>query len=476
MTDQPKQVNRRFNGHAGGGNAIVLGGSIAGLLAARVLTDYFDHVMLIERDAFPEGAENRKGVPQGRHLHALLTKGEQIISRLFPGLSDELSEGGATRCDIPGDVLWYQYGGYKRRFQSGITVLSMSRPFLETGVRRRVLAIRNLRCLDQCDVKDLIATADRRRITGVRIQRREPGSPLEEFNADLVVDATGRGSQSPRWLESLGYPRPEETAIQVGVGYTTRAYRQRSGCLEGAKAVFSMPTPPRERRGGVLFPMEGGRWMVTLAGWFGESAPADEKGFLEYARSLPALDIYNVIRQAEPLTDFVTHKLPSNLRHHYDRMKRFPAGYLVIGDAICSFNPVYGQGMTVSALGAEALNESLELTLAQNDFDSLARHFFRRVTRAVDHAWTLAVGEDLRYPEADGPRPAGTDVINWYLGKVHRATLRDRDISTKFFSVMTMTHPPLTLFKPSALIRVLRDSLKPTTKSDKPGRSVALQE
>jgi 2-polyprenyl-6-methoxyphenol hydroxylase-like FAD-dependent oxidoreductase len=462
MTDQEKRLT--FKAESTGRQAVVLGGSMAGLLAARVLTDYFDQVTLIERDALPEGAENRKGVPQGRHLHVLLTRGEQIISRLFPGLTEELSEGGATRCDIPGDVLWYQYGGYKLRFQSGISVLSMSRTFLEAGVRRRVLALPNLRCLDQCDVKELLATADHSRITGVRIQRRESEAPLEEINVDLVVDATGRGSQSPRWLESLGYPRPSETAIQVGVGYTTRAYRQRPGCFEQAKAIFTMPTPPLEKRGGVLFPMEGGRWMVTLAGWFGESAPTDEKGFLEYARSFPALDIYNVIRQAEPLTDFATHKLPSNLRRHYEKMERFPAGYLVIGDAICSFNPVYGQGMTVSALGAEALKESLELTMAKRNFDALAQHFFKRVTRAVDHAWTLAVGEDLRYPEAEGPRLPGTDLVNWYLGKVHRATLRDREISTKFFNVMTMTHSPLTLFKPSALIRVLNDSLNPTTK------------
>jgi 2-polyprenyl-6-methoxyphenol hydroxylase-like FAD-dependent oxidoreductase len=239
---------------------------MAGLLTARVLCDFFDHVTLVERDELPEGAENRKGVPQGRHVHALLTRGEQIISRLFPGLPNELEEGGAIRCDIPGDILWHQYGGYKLRFESGITVLSMSRPLLESAVRRRVLDLHNLLCIDQCEVRDLVATPDRRRITGVKIQRRE--SPEEIITADLVVDATGRGSQSPKWLEGLGYPGPEETAVKVGLGYTTRVFRQRIGCLQGAKAVFNLQTPPRETRGGVLFPIEGGRWLVTLAGWF----------------------------------------------------------------------------------------------------------------------------------------------------------------------------------------------------------------
>src|SRR6185503_14800043 len=254
MTQQSILERGRIQGQRSGGYGVVLGGSMAGLLAARVLADFFDHVTLIERDAFPKGAENRKGVPQGRHLHALLTKGEQILSRLFPGLPDELQEGGAIRCDIPGDILWYQYGGYKVRFESGITVLSMSRPFLESVVRRRVLTLPNLRCIDQCDVNELVATPDRSRVTGVKIQRRE--LPEEVLHADLVVDATGRGSQSPKWLDALGYQRPEETAVQVGVGYTTRVYRRRPGDLEGAKAIFTMPTPPLETRGGVLFPME----------------------------------------------------------------------------------------------------------------------------------------------------------------------------------------------------------------------------
>src|SRR6185503_20520377 len=189
MTQQSILERGRIQGQRSGGYGVVLGGSMAGLLAARVLADFFDQVTLIERDALPKGAENRKGVPQGRHLHALLTKGEQILSRLFPGLPDELEQGGATRCDIPGDVLWYQYGGYKLRFESGITVLSMSRPFLEYAVRRRVLALENLRRIDQCEVRDLIATPDRSRVTGVKVQRRE--SQEELIDADLVVDATG---------------------------------------------------------------------------------------------------------------------------------------------------------------------------------------------------------------------------------------------------------------------------------------------
>ena len=202
------------------------------------------------------------------------------------------------------------------------------------------------------------------------------------------------------------------------------------------------------------------------------TTPAEEKGFLEFARTFPALDIHNVISRAEPITDFVTHKLPSNLRRHYEKMKRFPAGYLVTGDAICSFNPVYGQGMTVSAMGAEALEECLKLAIARDGLDMIAPNFFKRAAKAVDHAWTMAVGEDLRYPQVEGPKPMGTDLINWYLGRVHKATLWDEEISRVFFNIMTMTHSPAEIFKPLALMRVLRGGLKQRSASN-PGHTIA---
>jgi 2-polyprenyl-6-methoxyphenol hydroxylase-like FAD-dependent oxidoreductase len=189
------------------------------------------------------------------------------------------------------------------------------------------------------------------------------------------------------------------------------------------------------------------------------------RGFLEFARSLPAHDIYNAIKEAQPISDFVTHKLPSNLRRHYEKMTRFPLGYLVVGDAICSFNPVYGQGMTVSAIGAEALEDCLKIALTRDGLDTIAPDFFRKAARAVDHAWTLAVGEDLRYPQVEGPRPLGTDLVHWYMEKVQHATLRDKEISRLFYNIMTMTHSPGEIFKPAVLVRVLRQGLRPPSVS-----------
>lgn len=390
---QPTQTSQTKSQHA-----VVMGASMTGLMAARVLSDYFGRVTLIERDHFPEGIENRQGVPQGRHLHVLLVKGEQILSRFFPGLAADLTQAGAVRVDLPGDLLWFHQGGYKTRSPSGITVLYLSRPLLETFVRRRVLAIKNLTCLEGHEVLDLMASADRTHITGVKIRQRVTGASEKILDADLVIDATGRGSRSPKWLAAVGYSPPEESVVKVDVGYTTRLYQQRPDLLPNAKGILIMPVPPHGKRAGALFPIEEGRWIVSLAGGLNDHPPADEQGFLEYAKSLASQDVYHVISRAEPLTDFATYRIPSNLRRHYERMAQFPEGYLAMGDAICSFNPVYAQGMTVGALEAEALDRYLKETCVRPALNGLARDFFTRATKVIDTAWRLAAGEDFRFP------------------------------------------------------------------------------
>lgn len=436
-------------------HAVVLGASMSGLLAARVLCEHFTRVTLIERDALSEQVQARKGVPQGHHLHVLHTKGEQLLNQWFPGLSADLVASGATRLDIPGDLLWFHLGGYNVRFRSGLTTLAMSRPLLETHVRRRVLTLPNLVCRQRHEAVTLAIHSDRSRVTGI-VVRRVPADGLTELiGADLVVDATGRGSRSPAWLESLGYGRPAETAVNIGIGYTTRLYRQNAASLPDAKAIFIQPTPPQQKRLGALFPIEGERWIVTLGGYRDHHAPADEHGFLAHARALSSPDLYRVLQRAEPVSDFMVHGFPSNLRRHYERMKDFPDGYLVIGDAMCSFNPIYAQGMTVGAWEAEALKRVLTQGATARP-KAAARAYFRAAAKMIDDSWRVAAGEDFRYTGVTGRKALGTDIINWYVGRVHKATHRDPAASAAFIKVLMSLEAPTSLFKPDIALRALK--------------------
>ena len=435
--------------------AIVLGGSMAGLLTARVLADHFDRVTIIERDRLPDEPANRKGAPQGRHGHALLGKGLEVFETFFPGIGDELAAHGALVIDSTEDMAFYALGGYKVRFSSGLMMPLMSRALLEWTVRRRALALPNVVLFDGAEVGALLTTDDHRQVIGVRVQRTGEDTLDEMLRADLVVDATGRGSRSPRWLEQLGYAAPPESHVQVNVGYLSRIYRARPSALGDAKFIYIMPTPPHETRGGGIFPIEGDRWLVTVCGWHGDHATPNDQGFLAFAKSLPTPDIYERIKDAEPLSDPVVHKMPSSQRRHYEAMTRFPEGYLVIGDAICSFNPVYGQGMTSAALQAQALDGCLRDGWLEN----LSGRFFPLAAKVVDIPWTLAVGEDFRYPQTVGPKAPGTDLINWYAAHVHHAGQVDPVVHTAFLRVLNLFDPPTALFHPRVAARVFKHAV-----------------
>lgn len=431
-------------------HAIVIGGSIAGLLAARVLSDTFAQVTIIERDRLPEGAETRKGTPQSRHGHGLLAGGYQIIERLLPGFGAELVANGALPCDVMGNARWYQLGGYKAQFKSGLQGILVSRPLIEMVIRRRVLALPNVR-LQQAGVQELLAAADQNRVAGVRLDDDT------EMLADFVVDASGRGSRAPAWLEALGYAKPIEERVNIGVGYATRIFRRRPTDLNGDLAAFITPTAPQETRVGFMVPMEGDRWIISVGGWLGDHPPTDDAGWIEFARSLPAPDIYEVAKEAEPLSDIVVHKIPANIRRRYEGLRRSPARFVVMGDALCAFNPVYGQGMTVAAFEAQTLEQLLQ---AEPNLHDLHRRYFAGVVKIVDIPWSMATSEDFRYPAVEGKRPAGTALLHRYLNRVHFVARTDEEVCRAFFEVANMLKPPTALFAPKILWRVLTGGQK----------------
>lgn len=443
-----------FSGH----HAIVIGASMAGLLASRVLSDHFEQVTVIERDHLPQEIQARKGVPQGRHVHILLHKGASIMMGLFPELFPKLIEDGTISIDTVANFHWYNFGAWKARFPSGITFYCQSRPLLEGHVRQQVAARSNVRFLDECDVVRLGANDDATRITGVHVRHRDGDRGEEILFADLVVDASGRGSQTPHWLTALGYDEVEESTIKVDVGYSTRIYRrpEQSRFDRNVLAVYS--TPPAEKRAGVIAPIEGNRWIVTLMGWVRDYPPDDEAGFLEFARSLPQPDLYEAIKDAEPLTPIAIHKFPANRRRLYERLPRFPEGFVALGDAVCSFNPVYGQGMTAAALEAEVLNTLLyqqQKSSTPGDITGFSRRFQKKITKIVDTFWLLAASEDFRHPETQGKRPLGLNLLNNYSRRVHELSTFDSQVTVLLYQVLHAIKPPTALFSPRMVAKVL---------------------
>jgi 2-polyprenyl-6-methoxyphenol hydroxylase-like FAD-dependent oxidoreductase len=453
-------------------HALVIGGSMAGLLAARVLSDYFDSVTILERDAVNDAPESRKGQPHTRHLHGLLAKGLEVMAHYFPDLLEGLQEQGALVADMGQSIRWYTFGGYRLQAECGLRGALMSRPLLEWQIRQRVRSIANVRLVDQCDVQGPLFSADNRRITGVAVTLRAAGGEARTFAADLVVDASGRGAAAPKWLQANGYDCPEEAAVKVNMGYATRIYRRNPGDLEGAQLIMVTAEGPEDKRSGMVFPIEGDaegdRWICTLGGINGDHPPLDERAFLAFARSLSAPDLYNLVAKLEPLSEIIAYKFPSSLRRHYERLERFPEGFLVMGDAICSFNPVYGQGMTVAAMEAQALDELLagrlvrreaaqsdRQTLRTKGLDGLALEFFASAAKIVDIPWQMAVGADFRFQGTEGKKERSVDFVNAYVAKVHRATHRDPVVLEAFLKVMNLMQPPASLFHPKVLLRVL---------------------
>jgi 2-polyprenyl-6-methoxyphenol hydroxylase-like FAD-dependent oxidoreductase len=443
-------------------HAIVIGASMGGLLAARALAGHFARVTVVERDALAAEPANRKGVPQGEHAHGLLARGREIIEDFFPGITDELVARGAMRGEVAGDVLWHSAGGFLADAREGLVGVLMSRPLLESQVRERLAALPNVAIVARCDVVDLLTSADRASVIGVRMQNAL--NKVEDVPADLVVDASGAGTKSPAWLSTLGFATPKEETVHVGLGYTTRLYRRRPGDADGRLGVVVITEPPNPR-GGVALALEGDRWIVSSVGYFGLHPPANDAGFLDHLVRLPNPALHDLVRTAEPISDYKSFKFAGSVRRRYEKLKRFPEGYLVFGDAVSRFNPVFGQGMTSAALQAVALGDCLAADAAP-----LWRHFFRQAGRIVDVPWSIAVGADLAFPQAEGPRGPMVNFFNWYIAKLHRAAHGDPVLSLAFHKVTNLVAPPTTLLSPGIVWRVLRGNLGSRRPSGRPSR------
>ncbi len=416
------------------------------MLAARVLADRYEQVTVIERDQLVAGVRHRRGVPQGHHFHTVLRRGAEILDQLFPGLVDELTDAGAHRTNLLLEARLILGGHELCRADTGNTV-QLTRPLLETSVRDHLAAHPNVKIVDACDAVGPHTEAGQ--VTGVHVAHR--GGHAEILPADLVVDAMGRAGRTATWLAEMGRPVPPEERIKADIAYVSHLVRIPPELRPRDRMVLVGPVPGRPT-GFALAAQEGDRWMLTAVGMAGDHPPTDEAGLVEFvARSAPP-DVQAAVeaaRPAEPAGGLHRHRFPASVWRHYERLRDFPSGLLVFGDAICGFNPIYGQGMTVAALEADALRRCL----LAGDHD-LARRFFRQAAKIVAPAWQLGAGGDLALPEVEGHRPLSMRLLNKYVRRLQRVAAHDPVVSSAFMRVAGLRLHPAALMAPHILARV----------------------
>jgi 2-polyprenyl-6-methoxyphenol hydroxylase-like FAD-dependent oxidoreductase len=428
-------------------SVIIVGASIAGLLTARALSDGVDEVTVLERERLTDSIEPRGHVAQGRHVHLLLSAGLDRLGGWFPGIEEVLERRGAVPTD--GTRAWiFQGGGYRAQGDWGRRLLSMTRPLLEDVIRGYVTTLPTVRLEDGVVVDRVAVSHDR--VTGVIVEgARRP--------ADLVVDCSGRSSRLAHQLSSSGLLAPPVSRVTIDCAYTSGFLPRAAGDLDGSFAVC-VTAPPEPWRGGAVLPVEGDRWMVTLSGVHGVVPGTNPSETLAFAHTLPAPTVAQLLEFAAPLTSVASYRFPSSQRRHYERLDRLLPGYVTLGDAACSFNPVYGQGMACAAQQAETLGRTVrDVGLHSPD---LPHRFHRAAAKIIDAPWTIAVGGDFQYPQTSGPKPRATDQTNRYVARVIKAAHTSLPVARSFNDVLNLVEPPTSLARPGVAARVVAATIQ----------------
>lgn len=422
-----------------GQRAVVCGAGMGGLLAARVLSEFYETVTLVERDKLPDATAPRRGVPQGRHFHVLWSRGSRELGQLFPGILDELVAAGATVCDdgnlsqVSIRVAGHEYNRSGTFSDPAAVVIHLlSRPLLESQVRRRVRAIDNVELLDGHDFVEPIA-AQPQRVTGAQVVNRDTGAE-RILDAELVVDAMGRSARTPAFLDQLGYGRPVTERSLANANYSSQLMRVPAGTV-AEKMTFVVPEPERPT-GGAFSVYEHDTWIFTVARLAGQEPPDNLPGMLASAAQFAPPELVTALKEGEPLGEVAVFRYPGAFWRRYDKMLRFPAGLLVFGDAICSTNPIYGQGMTVATLEAAALRECLGG--ANGD---LSRRFFAAAGQLIGPLWASNQFNDL-YMASDDPRHSLPKDLLEFREVVLAAAENSPALTEKLFRSMNLIDPP----------------------------------
>ena len=438
--------------------AVVIGAGMAGLAAAGALTDHFERVIVLDRDRLPQQAAHRPGTPQDRHLHGLLPGGQRALNMLFPEFEGDLAQSGAVpvavalelRSEIPG------LGPLPRR-DFGWALQCASRPLIEFSLRRQVERLTNVTVRSECRVLEILTTGDGTAATGVRL---ESGDGLQEsLAADLVIDASGRGTPTLDLLRLSGRPLLDETIIGVDFHYCTARFTIPAGRTAAWRAVVTPAKAPERIRGGFMMPIEGNTWVLTLTGRLGEEPPADWDGFMAYARQLETPTIYDAIRHAERQGNIVRFGFPASVWRHFERFDGLPRGLLPIGDAICRFNPIYSQGMSVAAQEAYVLHQLLNERAAESEpLEGLEQSFLNRIQPLIEAPWAMSAIPDLIYPQTRGERPADFESRLQFAGTLARVAIRNPDVDRLMQEVQHLLKPP-SVYDDPAIQRLVQAEL-----------------
>lgn len=439
-------------------HAVVIGASMAGLCAARVLAKSFDRVTLLDRDELPDGAELRTGVPQGRHVHALITRGAHELERLYPGFTEEYRELGANELDVTRDGAVLRACGWQLPMASGQPVYFATRGLTESIVRRRTLALPQIELHQRCEVSGLLVRPDDpTRVRGVRVQWRGQASGPAEFAADLVVDASGRSSKAPEWLAAIGRPTPREELVDAGTGYSSRWYEGPDPARMSAdhwwRLIWIDPAPPDQLLGGVMFPVEDGKFIVTLIGYSRHYPPSDEDAFERALHDLRSPVLARTVALSRPLSPVYSYRgLVNRLRRFHDLEDPAP-GFVAIGDSVCTFNPMYGQGMTIATLCVAALESTLERIPC--DDPGFPRAFFKVQAKNVRDAWALATAADSLYPGTKSEHPPPSRFARLFSAAIRIGMNTDREILRRVTPIYYLLRPNSDLFDRRLAARIM---------------------
>ncbi len=446
--------------------AIVVGAGIGGLVAARAMSDHFGTVVVLDKDPDVGTSAPRKGANQGHHVHLLLCAGLEVLEHYYPGIGPEMMERGVEAMDFAADFSWRHFGVDKLRFESDFITYPQSRGHLEATLHRRTKAEPNVEIRAGLGVDAIRLSEDGSHVVGVRT--RDADGREGTLDCDLLVDASGRGSRFVGWLEELGFPRPVEETIGIDIAYASRFYERPSTPAGDWSSILVGHVPPDVKRGGLIVPIENDGWVVTLFGYLGDHPPTDDAGHLEFARSLAVPAIHDAMVAARPVSDIVRYRFKQMRRRRFEKLSRVPGGFVALGDAVCSLDPAFAQGMAVALMETRVLDECLAEWSPTDP--AFAKRFYQRIRPIVDVPWALTSGESQRFPELAGGRPPHVTFLHWYMERIARLSGHRRDVHQRFLHVMHLLESPATLFHPRVLGAVLFGK-----GSSGPSRSEAVQ-